>query len=149
MSTAMVMCLTEVPVSGIRLLSRIITHPVDNTLSPKERNENRAVGGKEGATRPSVLWLWTAIRRWKLTVTFHISECSRILLALLHNWKNICKCRFLWDARCAILRLHAMIRLGCPDVKKQLQPWWNSGILYLCTLHSPHSKLIRVQYIFS
>lgn len=48
MSAAMVMCLTEVPVSGIRLLSRIITHPVDNTLSPEERNENRAVGGKEG-----------------------------------------------------------------------------------------------------
>lgn len=43
----MVMCLTEVPVSGMRLLSRIITHPVDNTLSPKERNENRAVGGTE------------------------------------------------------------------------------------------------------
>lgn len=41
MSTAMVMCLTEVPVSGIWLLSRIITHPVDNTLSPKERNENK------------------------------------------------------------------------------------------------------------
>lgn len=37
----MVMCLTEVPVSGIRLLLRIITHPVDNTLSPKERNENK------------------------------------------------------------------------------------------------------------
>lgn len=41
MSTAMVMCLTEVPVSGVRLLLRIITHPVDNTLSPKERTENK------------------------------------------------------------------------------------------------------------
>jgi len=41
MGTAMVMCLTEVPVSGILLLSRIITHPVDNTLSLKERNENK------------------------------------------------------------------------------------------------------------
>lgn len=37
----MVMCLTEVPVSGMRLLLRIITHPVDNTLSPKESNENK------------------------------------------------------------------------------------------------------------
>lgn len=48
MSAPMVMCLTEVPVSGIRLLSWIITHPEDNTLSPKERNENRVAVGKEG-----------------------------------------------------------------------------------------------------
>lgn len=31
----MVMGLTEVPVSGIQLLLRIITHPEDNVSSPK------------------------------------------------------------------------------------------------------------------
>lgn len=72
MSAAMVMCLTEVPVSGIQLLSRIITHPVDNTLSPKERNENRVGGSKEGQVVHLYYGFWMAIQRWKMRLAFYI-----------------------------------------------------------------------------
>lgn len=48
MSTLMVMCLTEVPVSGMQLLLRIIIHPADNILSPKEKNENWIASSTEG-----------------------------------------------------------------------------------------------------
>lgn len=78
MSAAMVTCLTEVPVSGIRLLSRIITHPVDNTLSPKEKNENRVGGGKEGRLVHLYYGFWMAIQRWKMKLAFHILLFSHL-----------------------------------------------------------------------
>lgn len=37
--------------------SRIITHPVDNPLSPKERNENKVAGSKEGGQGYTVMEL--------------------------------------------------------------------------------------------
>lgn len=80
----MVMCLTEVPVSGIRQLSRIITHPVDNALSPKERNENKEQWEmRRGYSAICIM----AILRWKWTLCFHMFKDHYIRFYTL---KNIC-----------------------------------------------------------
>lgn len=107
MGTALVMCLTEVPVSGIWLLSGIIRHPADNTLSPKERNENKEQWELSRSHWAICMMVLNCLTETQNDTRFACFEYAHILLAVLHILKDICTFCFP-KVLSVILRLHIM-----------------------------------------
>lgn len=100
MGTALVMCLTEVPVSGIWLLSGIIRHPADNTLSPKERNENKEQWELSRSHWAICMMVLNRLTETENDTRFACFEYAHILLAVLHILKDICTFCFSQSAQC-------------------------------------------------
>lgn len=63
----------------LSLLLKDITHPVDNTLSPKEKNENKVAGSKEGGQGYTVMVLDSHLMSFSNVLTFYsilaITKC--------------------------------------------------------------------------
>lgn len=93
--------------------------PCRQYIITKREEWKQSSGRQGGATGPSVLWLWMAIWRWKMTLASHILKYFRILLALLQTLKEICKSVFLKGVRWLIIWHNAVITLTA-------KPWCQS-----------------------